>query len=73
MIVQLCTFNVLYVFIRRGPTTTPTFSDIEDDLVLAALECVVELLQAILQLLQAQQPHWRCNVKSTEHYPEWLE
>jgi len=50
-------FNVLYVFIRRGPTTTPTFSDIEDDLVLAALERVVELLQAILQLLQAQQPH----------------
>jgi len=35
-----------------APTATP---DISDDLVLAALERVVEILQQILQLLQQQQ------------------
>jgi len=43
--------------VSPAPTATPSFTDIQDDLVPAALERVVELLQAILQLLQAQQPH----------------
>ena len=39
-----------------SPAATPEFTE-EDDLVLAALERVVELLTAILQLLPSQQPH----------------
>jgi len=39
------------------PELTELLTDIEDDLVLAALERVVELLTAILQLLPSQQPH----------------
>jgi len=39
------------------PELTELLTDIEDDLVLAALERVVELLTAILQLLPSQRLH----------------